>query len=276
MAKMDQMLQLVEKKKVRAYDLTQPLGTPTPFWPYYPPFEAKYFKRKAEHGVNAQYIQTSLHIGTHLDAPRHFITKGKTIDEIPMEWLFGPGVIVDLSKELDDLDVYTPQMIEEKVDVHEGDIIVIHTGWGKYTWCGPEADEERYIHRHPGAHPDMVNWLIKKKVKIWGVDAPSTDHPMDLPIGRFLGKGMHGHCDRIRALAEKKFGKEKLKELFPEEDYQLTHNKLFSHDCLHMENLGGEITKPELQNKRVALGCFPWLFYQGEAAFARVVAFLGK
>jgi arylformamidase len=276
MAKIDQMLQLVEKKKVKAYDLSQPLGIHTPFWPYYPPFEMKYFKRKPEHGVNAQYIQTSLHIGTHLDAPRHFITRGKTIDQIPLDWLFGPGVIVDLSKELDDFDLYTPQMIEEKVDVHEGDIVVLHTGWSRYTWCGPEADEERYIHRHPGAHPDMVDWLIKKKVKIWGVDAVSTDHPMDLPIGRFLGKGTFGHCDRVRALCEKKFGKEKLKELFPEEDYQLTHNKLFGHDCMHMENLGGEIDKPELQNKRVTIGCFPFLLEGGESAFARVVAFLAK
>ncbi len=276
MAKMDAMLQLVEKKKVKAYDLTQPLGMPTPFWPLYPPFEVKYFKRKIEHGVNAQYISTSLHIGTHLDAPRHFITKGKTIDEIPLDWLFGPGVIVDLSKELTDLDVYTPEMIEEKVDVHEGDIVILHTGWSKYTWCSPEADEERYIFRHPGAHPDMVPFLLKKKVKIWGVDAVSTDHPMDLPIGRFLGKATIGTCDKVRALSEKKFGKQKLAEMFPEADYQLTHNKLFDHDCLHMENLGGEINKPELQNKRVTLGCFPWLFYQGEAAFCRVVAFLGK
>ncbi|MFH1820842.1 MAG: cyclase family protein [Methanobacteriota archaeon] len=68
---MDQLLKLVESKKVKTYDLSQPLGTNTPFWPYYPPFEVKYFKRKSEHGVNAQYIQTSLHIGTHLDERVH-------------------------------------------------------------------------------------------------------------------------------------------------------------------------------------------------------------
>ena len=55
----------------------------------YPPFEVKYIKRKAEHGVNAQYIMTSNHMGTHLDAPRHFVTNGRTIDEIPVEWLCG-------------------------------------------------------------------------------------------------------------------------------------------------------------------------------------------
>src|SRR5215212_6161979 len=76
---------------MKIYDLSQPLNEQFPFWPYYPPFEVKYIKRKAEHGVNAQYIMTSNHMGTHLDAPRHFVTNGKTIDEIPIEWCYGPG-----------------------------------------------------------------------------------------------------------------------------------------------------------------------------------------
>lgn len=261
-------------KNVKLFDLSQPLNADVQFWPYYPPFEAKYFKRKPEHGVNAQYIQTSNHIGTHLDAPRHFVTNGMTIDEVPMEWLFGPGVIVDVRDEMGDLAVYTPEMIEKRVEVHEGDILVINTGWSRYATFGESPDEERYIHLHPGAHSDMVPWLIEKKIKLWGMDAVSTDHPMNLPIGRFLGKGTFGQCDRVRAVAEKRFGgKEAVDELFPTEHYQLTHNALFKHNCMHFENLGGDIAAPELQNKRMYIGCFPWKFKGGEAAFARVVAF---
>ncbi|RMF60134.1 MAG: cyclase family protein [Calditrichaeota bacterium] len=259
---------------MKLYDLSQPLNQDAPFWPYYPPFEVKYIKRKAEHGVNAQYIMTSNHMGTHLDAPRHFVTGGMTIDEIPLDWLYGPGVIVNLSDELDELDVYTPEMIEKRVEVKEGDILILHTGWHKYAQFGETPDEEKYIHRHPGAHPDMVPWLLEKKIHIWGVDCVSTDHPMDLPIGRFLGKGMFGHCDRVRALCEEKFGKEGVEKLFPDEDYQLTHNKLFPYNCMHIENLGGDIAAPELQNKRLTIGCFPWKFKGGEAAFARVIAFV--
>jgi len=80
---------------MKIYDLSQPLNADCSFWPFYPPFEVKYIKRKSEHGVDAQYIQTSNHMGTHLDAPRHFVTSGKTIDQIPIEWCYGPGVIVD-------------------------------------------------------------------------------------------------------------------------------------------------------------------------------------
>jgi arylformamidase len=57
---------------------------------------------------------------------------------------------------------------------------------------------------------------------------------------------------------------------------QLTHNALLPHDCVHVENLGGEIGRPELQNPRRVLGAFPWKFNRGEAAFCRAVAFLEK
>jgi len=63
---------------MKLYDLSQDLNQEVTFWPYYPPFEVKYIKRKSEHGVNAQYIQTSNHMGTHLDAPRHFVSNGCT------------------------------------------------------------------------------------------------------------------------------------------------------------------------------------------------------
>nr|MBA3969251.1 cyclase family protein [Gemmatimonadota bacterium] len=121
---------------MRTYDLSQPLNEQAPFWPYYPPFEVKYIKRKAEHGVNAQYIQTSNHMGTHLDAPRHFVTNGMTIDQIPMSWLCGPGVIVDLTDEMDELAVYTPEMIESRVEIRNGDILLLHTGWHRYAQWG--------------------------------------------------------------------------------------------------------------------------------------------
>ena len=84
---------------------------------------------------------------------------------------------------------------------------------------------------------------------------------------------MLGQCDKVRAKAEAKFGDE-LDVLFPDADYQLTHNALFLHNCFHVENMGGEINAPELQNRRLTIGCFPWKFKGGEAAFCRAVAFV--
>ncbi|MFP3133290.1 MAG: cyclase family protein [Nitrososphaeria archaeon] len=257
---------------VKLYDLSQPLNADFPFWPLYPPFEVKYIKRKSEHGVNAQYIMTSNHIGTHLDAPRHFITNGKTIDQIPLEQLYGTGVVVDVT-EAGELGLITPEMVESKIEVKERDIIVFYTGWVKYAWYQPTADEEKYTLLHPGMGRDMVEWMIKKKIKWFGVDTPSPDHPMNLPLGRFLPRA----SDKIRRLSEQKFGgPEAIKKLFPEEDYQLMHNALFPYDIVHVEHIGGQIEELLHGRKaiRTTLGAFPWLFKGGEAAFCRVVAFV--
>ncbi|RLT40366.1 MAG: cyclase family protein, partial [Chloroflexi bacterium] len=261
---------------MKIYDLSQPLNQDCSFWPFYPPFEVKYIKRKAEHGVNAQYIMTSNHMGTHLDAPRHFVTHGRTIDQIPVEWMWGPGVIVDVSDICDDLALFTPKDLEARADIRDGDILFIHTGWHKYSFLSPEGDEERYIQRHPGPHFSICDWLLKKKIHIWGVDMISTDHPMNLPIGRFLGRGGLEHWQKVRAKSEAKFGKKNMATLFPDSAYQLTHNALFPHDCMHVENLGGDISRPELHNKRITLGAFPWNFKGGEAAFCRAVAWLDE
>jgi kynurenine formamidase len=124
-----------------------------------------------------------------------------TIDEIPLDWSCNTGVIVDLTQEMDDLTVYTPEMIESKVEVRKGDILILHTGWHRYAQFGEEANEERYIHMHPGPHRDMVPWLLEKEIKIWGLDAVSTDHPMNLPIGCFPWKFKGGEAAFARTVA---------------------------------------------------------------------------
>jgi arylformamidase len=78
----------------------------------------------------------------------------------------------------------------------------------------------------------------------------------------------------VRAQCEEKFGADMIDTLFPDMAYQLTHNALFPYDCVHVENMGGQIGAPELHNKRLTLGCFPWKFKGGEAAFCRAVAFV--
>src|SRR5439155_21884682 len=88
--------------------------------------------------------------------PRHFVTAGKTIDELPLEWLCGPGVIVDLRDEMDELAVYTPQMIEKRGQVKPGDLLLLHTGWHRYADFGATPEEGRYYHYHSGARPGPV------------------------------------------------------------------------------------------------------------------------
>ncbi len=75
----------------------------------------------------------------------------------------------------------------------------------------------------------------------------------------------------LAAQAEKALGKP-LTEIFPTEDYQVMHIHLFPHLVFHAENVGGEID--QVLDQRLWIGCYPWRFKGGEAAFCRIVAYV--
>ena len=131
-------------------DLTIPFGIGTPAWPTYEPLQVKYFKRLAPNGANGQVVTHSNHVGTHLDGEIHFYTPGKDIASLEFDFLCGEAAIVDLSDCCGDYDVYTPEMIEERVNVLEGDILLIHTGYHHFGWDQPYGNEVRYMVMHPG------------------------------------------------------------------------------------------------------------------------------
>lgn len=247
---------------MKLYDLTQNTGVNTPAWPTYEPLQVKFFKRLSVNGANGQLITTSNHVGTHLDGSLHFCTNGRDIASVPLEELYGPAAVVDLSDIAEDYGFYTSKDIEKRVEVKERDILIIHTGYHHYAWDQPQADEIRYMIKHPGPSIEFAEWCIKKKIKWIGVDCGSADHPFNTKIREW-------RPDLASACATK-HGKT-LDQLFPKEHYQLMHIVLFPHNIIHAENLGGEIDK--VLNKRTTIGIFPWKFLGGESAFARVVAF---
>lgn len=253
---------------MQLFDLSIPTGIDTPPWPTYEPLQVQYFKRLSSNGANGQIIRSSNHVGTHLDGQKHFVTGGMDIAGIPLDRLYGPGVVVDLSDMAQDYDIYTAKDVEERVEVREDDILFIYTGYSRYGWDQPAANEQRYMLRHPGPTREFWEWCRRKKIKLLGVDAGSQDHPMNTKIRDWRPD----EAARADAFLRGKYGKG-ISEIWPVEDYQGMHVGLFPYGILHVECLGGEIA--QVLNRRTTLGVFPWKFKDGEAAFCRVVAFSG-
>jgi len=253
----------------KVIELSQPLSVQTPPWPTYEPLQVKFFKRLVPNGANGQLITTSNHVGTHLDGSLHFCTHGRDIASIPLEELVSDGVVVDLSDIAEDYGIYTSKDILDRVEVKEGDILIINTGYHKYSWDQPNADEVRYMCKHPGPTMEFADWCIKMKLKWIGVDCGSADHPMNTKIREWMP-----HLAKEADTYFKNKYKKSLEEIFPISHYQLMHIKLFPFNIIHAENLGGDIDK--ILNKRVTIGCFPWRFVGGESSICRIVAFLDK
>ncbi|MFH1729526.1 MAG: cyclase family protein [Pseudomonadota bacterium] len=256
---------------MKVFDLTQRLSIHTPPWPSYMPLGLQYFKRLAGahmgQGANGQIVTTSNHVGTHIDGEIHFHANGRTIGDVPLHEWIGQAAVADISDQVGDYDLYSPEMIMDKVEVKKGDILIINTGYNRYGWDQEESDELRYFVRHPGPDPEFHKWALDMKLKWIGVDCGSADHPMNTII-RSWHPAAFADCE---AKIKDKYGKG-WDELFPQEIYyQVMHLKLFPKKLVHAENLGGELN--EVSNKRVWIGLFPLRGIELESSMCRVVAF---
>ena len=142
-------------------------------------------------GWAVENISLGTHSGTHLDAPWHFyptMNNGEpawTIDEVPLEWCFAPGVKIDMSDKPDGYKIMAKDLEEyfKKVNytIQPGDIALLHTSaptrWGTI----------EYLRAGAGMSAEATEWLIDRGVKIMGTDGWSMDVPLPF-IGEEFSK----------------------------------------------------------------------------------------
>ncbi len=252
-------------------DLTLPFSVQTPQWANYEPLTVKYTKRVGGQyfglGRNNGHCRASFHLASHMDGEKHFWSAGRTIGEMPFDYWFGPGVIVDISDQVSDTSVYTPAMIESKVEVHEGDILIIKTGYYKYGWNSPDSDEFRYMIKHPGPSPDFADWCLEKKIKWLGVDCVAMEHPMNT-IQRLWHPKTFEEANR-KLIEQYGAGWD---EIYPlDKYYQDMHLNLFPKGIVHAENLGTDMAGAA--SGRYFIGCFVQKGMELASCWGRFVAF---
>lgn len=205
-----------------------------------------------------------MHVGTHIDAPVHFASGAEDMAGVTLDQLYHQGIIVDVSDEVKEWDILYPEHIEDKVDVKEGDILIIHYGWHHYYYGEREPNEEKYLCFAPGPGRQFVEWALKKKLRWLGVDTGSGDHPMNIAPLRRL------RPDLVKKF-EAKIGR-RVEEVFPESELDLVHTRLLTQRTIIAENIGGEIDR--VLNRRCTIGAFPWRFVGGDGSICRIIAFL--
>jgi kynurenine formamidase len=276
----EKFIQLLDSAKW--YDLTQALSIFTPPFPGEMPLQVHFFKRLTGsyyggQGANGQLIEWSNNTGTHLVGQRAFHSGERAIADIPLTDLCGQGVIVDISDAVSDYSLYTPEMITERAEVKEGDILIINTGYHKYAYDQPdvpnpdcqggiENKEFGYYLRHPGPSPEFFQWALDMKLKLIAVDCGCAEHPMNTNL-----RYMHAsEFEKAEAKLKESHGKE-WDELFPQEwYYELTHITMPKAGLLLAEALGGQID--ELNNQRAWIMIQPIPFMEVESSWSRVAA----
>lgn len=172
-------------------DLTHPFNAETIYWPTSPTSFA--FEELAHGEVDAGYFYSANafcapeHGGTHLDAPIHFAEGGHTTDQIPLDRLIAPAVVIDVaSLAMRDADyrvsISDVQMFEQQFGIIEaGSIVLLYTGWSRYwpdrkAYLGDDTPGDASRLHFPSFGEEAARFLIEDRgVAVLGADVASID-----------------------------------------------------------------------------------------------------
>jgi kynurenine formamidase len=125
-------------------------------------------KRLETHGWNATRLSLYSHCGTHMDAPRHFLPEGATIDSQPLCACIGPARLVDLTpvepREL----ISVERLGSWQQKIRQGDRLLLRTDWSRRHGTPAYRDEL------PRIDEALARWLVERGVVLLGVEPPSV------------------------------------------------------------------------------------------------------
>jgi kynurenine formamidase len=152
-------------------------------------------------GWNAKRLELYSHCGTHVDAPRHFIDEGSTIDTVNLAACLGPARVIDLTP-IEPRTIITVEHLGTAADaVGQGDRLLLRTDWHR------RHGTSAYRDALPRIGTELARWLVERGVVLLGVEPPSVAdvndreeltsvHRVLLGGGVVIVEGL-AHLDRI-------------------------------------------------------------------------------
>jgi kynurenine formamidase len=197
--------------------------------------------RDGEGWATETFLRFGTHNSTHVDAPWHYNSTiagrpAQTIDQLPLEWFYAPGVVIDAT-DRGDGETLSAEDVQERLprDLEELDIVLVRTGRDEF------YDQPDYIARGPGVSAEATRWLYEQGVRVMGIDAWGWDAPL--------------HMQAEQAKEESKPG-----VFWAAHQVDLAYSQIE-----RLFNLGS------LPDQGFQVACFPLRIEGGSAAPARVV-----
>jgi kynurenine formamidase len=141
------------------------------------------------------FTRLGTHNSTHVDAPYHYNSTiggapARRIDELPLHWFFGPGVVLDMAHKADG-DPMTAAECEAALaaaghHLQGGDIVLVRTGRDAF------YGDLDYMARGPGVTAEATRWLHARGVRVMGIDAWGWDAPLHLQAAEATARGEAG------------------------------------------------------------------------------------
>jgi kynurenine formamidase len=155
-------------------DLTHRLNNDTPVYPGDAEIKISSADTIEQNGYLGHNLQLGTHSGTHIDAPAHMITGGKTLDKFGIDTFVGRGCYIFLQDRK-----FTLEAVQN-ADIKSGDIVIFDTQYS-YHFKKPE-----YFTDYPVMSEEVALYLVEKGVKMVGLDTCSADNQADFPVHKIL------------------------------------------------------------------------------------------
>lgn len=173
------------KEFTHVIDLSHPLAAEAPVYPGEQTLEVTVTKEFDRDGYFSRRFSSPEHFGTHLDAPIHFIGGQASVDQLTLDQLLAPAVVLDVTGQVRrdaDYQLSSADLLAwEKVHgrIPSGAVILARTGWGR-NWSDPSrylnADPQGVLH-FPGFSLAAVEWLLESRETVGlGIDTLSVDY----------------------------------------------------------------------------------------------------
>ena len=151
--------------------------------------------KQISRGDSCNTVQLTMpnHIGTHVDAPNHFVDQGKTVDQYtPQQWIFNKSLLIDVpitNTTVIDVDAIEAALGDSAVE--DADLVLVRTGMEAY------RNDARYWSQYPGFSPDLSKWFQQRfpSFSVIGTDTISISSTVHRDVGReahqaFLSDGI--------------------------------------------------------------------------------------
>lgn len=146
------------------FDISLTLSPDLPTWPGDPALELELSESmdRGDH-VNVTRISTSVHVGTHVDAPHHFLNDGRTVEQLALEVLTGPCYVVQLP---DGVEAITAEVLE-RTEINAEMKRVLFGTRNSHLWArGVTEFQKDFV----AITEDGAEWLVERGVQLVGVD----------------------------------------------------------------------------------------------------------
>lgn len=126
------------------------------------------YERPPEAWYVMSEVQMWSHVGTHMEAPFHYLKDGEDCADIPLERVVGEGVLVNFTDKAVGEPINVEDLEERAKHIREGDIVFIYTG------LSPNYRTPR-SHDRPYFPVESIRWLVSKKISCLGVDCSGIE-----------------------------------------------------------------------------------------------------